>query len=261
MSRVWCLVTDPSRHTRHYNREIDIQTTIWTDEKFAPADPRSMRPEPPWRPGAGKFAGLLSTLGVQRGDVVLSMTADVPEAAIALVGTIRWGAVFGVVDPAAGDLGDVLDRTRAKLLLVEASRKARIDALRRDHSTLWHVVSIGRPEHMGAGDFLFADYFDPMPDADVCAVDGAVLIDPLTGARWTHHVLATARALGPVRAELPPWHPFWPVVGVLAERGTGVVARTLSASEGDRVPQACDGNPLPWSGVPLYGAPVDFRSF
>ena len=218
---------------------------------------------PPSCPGAGKFAGLLKTLGIQRRDAVLSMTSDVPEAAVALVGTLRFGAVFGALDPAVADgaLAAALDRTQAKLLLLEAPLKERVDRIRRNHLTLWHVVSIGRPAHMGAGDFLYEDYFDPMPETDTPAMDGPALIDPLTGARWSHHVVATARALGPVRAQVPPWHPFWPVAGVLAARGEGAVARTLSAPGAARVPRACDGKLLPWADVPLYGAPIDFRSF
>lgn len=187
------------------------------------------------------------------------MTGDVPEAAIALVGAIRFGAVFGTLDPATADgaLAAALDRTDARLLLVEAALKPRIDRLRRNHLRLWHVVSIGRPAHMGAGDFLFEDYFDPMAEAGPSAMDGPVLIDPLTGARWSHHVVATARALGPVRSSVPPGHPFWPLVGVLAGRAEGTVERTLTAPGRSAVPQSCDGNPLPWAGMAGYGAPLD----
>jgi acetyl-CoA synthetase len=200
---------------------------------------------------AAKFAGLLHTLGVQRRDVVLSMTSTIPEAFAALLGSLRHGATFGAVDPSlpAAELSAALRRTRARLLLLEAGAKARVDPLRADHLDLWHVVAIerfGRVGRMGAGDFLWADYFDPAPEQDEPIAWRGVepaLVDPAGGALWAHQTATAARRLGracfeagPVACALAPAHPFWPVLGVLAPLSAG--GELLAAHESAALPPA-----------------------
>ena len=183
---------------------------------------------------AGKFAGLLRTLGVQRRDVVLAMTSPIPEAIDVLLGTLRYGAIFGALAPGLSEesLNASLRRTGARVLVTESEFKSSVDRVRKDHRELWHVVTVerfGKAGRMGAGDFIYSDYFDPAAEQfDAIAFRGVerALIEPGTGTVWAHHVAVTAHRaareflrLGPagtVASGLAPADLFWPVLGVLA---------------------------------------------
>jgi acyl-coenzyme A synthetase/AMP-(fatty) acid ligase len=195
----------------------------WRDERFTYAELLER---------ASRFGGMLHSLGVQRRDVVVAAMSAIPELVFAMLGTIRYGGIFGVTDI----LEEPLRRTRAKLLLLEAADKPRVDPLRSRLDTLWHVVALERFSkvgRMGAGDFLFADYFEPARPTEPIAFGPGerALIMASTGQMWGHAVAPAAQRIGrevlglepgdACSVTLPPTHPMWPVVGVLAPLSAG----------------------------------------
>lgn len=246
---------------------------------------------------ASGAAGLLKTLGVQRRDVVLSMTGAIPEAVWLLLGALRHGATFGTLDPALPEpeLEAALRRTRARLLVVESPMKVRVDPMRARLPELWHVTALerfGPPARMGAGDFLWGDYFDVAPHAAPAIPfrgKEPALVEPIAGTLWSHHVALAARRIGRLwlgegrtAVDLPPSHRFWAVLGILAPLcaggevvlgdDPGAAARIgnegdpLGAPAGWMVPMTRAG--VPWSSgpeellhaVPMGGSLLPFRS-
>ena len=111
---------------------------------------------------AAKAANLIQNLGLSRGDDVVWALRPRAELVAGILGTILFGAVPRVVEP--GDCSDLRD---ARMLFVEAEEKPAIDARRREFPDLWHVVVLVRSKatySMGAGDFLWDDYYDPASD-------------------------------------------------------------------------------------------------
>jgi acetyl-CoA synthetase len=113
-----------------------------------------------------RAANLFKNLGISKGDRVLFYTRSLPETVYGLLGALLFGAVPCVLAPGRNSeyLKNVIVRTGARALIVEPNSKALIDSLRKQMEDLWHVVVLSRdpqPVKMGAGDFLWNDYFAP----------------------------------------------------------------------------------------------------
>jgi len=92
---------------------------------------------------AGRFAQVLSDLGVQRGERVFTLLGRVPELHVALLGTLMHGAVLSPLFSAFGP-GPVLERMRlgdARVLVTTAALyRRRVADLRKDLPGLAHVL-------------------------------------------------------------------------------------------------------------------------
>lgn len=115
---------------------------------------------------AGKFANVLRNFGVQRGERVFFLMRNIPDLHWGVQGTLLYGAVAGVLDPEEGPdrILSILQPMKARLLIVEAEWKPWIDRIRSELPNLWQVLVLVRKEPSGrlrAGDFLYADYFNP----------------------------------------------------------------------------------------------------
>lgn len=119
---------------------------------------------------SNKFANMLKNLGVQRGDAVFAFVKAQRELEIACFGAMRFGVYFGAIPPmtTADKVEKTLFKTEARLLLVDSELKPLIDQMRKRLPELWHVVVCNVPQGamppMGAGDFIFEDYYNPAPE-------------------------------------------------------------------------------------------------
>lgn len=125
---------------------------------------------------AARVAGMIQNLGLSRGDRVLFLARALPETVTGVLGALLFGAVPCVLTPGRNVdyLRNVVQRSGARMLVLEPDSKPMIDAIRKDAPDLWHVVVLQRASlaaKMGAGDFLWNDYVDaakPVFDAAPC---------------------------------------------------------------------------------------------
>lgn len=119
---------------------------------------------------ANKFANMLKNLGVQRGDTVFAFVKTQKELELASSGTTRFGTYFGAIpaETPADKVEGILDKSKARLLLVDVEFKPMIDEVRKKLPELWHVVVCNVPKgtlpKMSGGDFIFEDYFLSAPE-------------------------------------------------------------------------------------------------
>lgn len=124
---------------------------------------------------SARVAGMIQNLGLQRGDRVLFLARGIPETVYGVLGALLFGAVPCVLQPGKNVdyLRNVVQRSGARMLVLEPESKSMVDAIRKEVPELWHVVVLQRASmnaKMGAGDFLWNDYFgaakpafDPAP--------------------------------------------------------------------------------------------------
>lgn len=162
------------------------------------------------RRDAARFAGVLKNLGVHRRDRVWIWADPSILHVVAPLGTIWFGAAYGVL-PGDADVGGVLRVTGARMLLTDSSRKPRVDPLRRDLPELWHVVlADDGPAKMSGGDFRLDDYFrgaEPMEPAATLGYEPAIVLPD--GTMHGQAFLDPAVSLEPVEeSALPLDHPL-----------------------------------------------------
>ena len=123
---------------------------------------------------ACRFASLLDGLGVGRGGRVFSLLGRVPELHVAVLGTLRHGAVFSPLFAAFGP-GPILDRLRLGraevVVTTDQLYRRRIADLRAQVPTLRHVIVL-----------------DPAPDIAGDVID---LRSALAAASPQHELAAT----------------------------------------------------------------------
>ncbi|MBI2857666.1 MAG: AMP-binding protein, partial [Chloroflexi bacterium] len=93
-----------------------------------------------------RFANVLAGLGIVKGDRVFTFIERVPEAHIAVFGTLKLGAIIG---PLFADFGpdpvrDRLKDSGAKVLVTSPALRARIDPILGDLPDLKHIVIVDR---------------------------------------------------------------------------------------------------------------------
>ncbi|MFC6718352.1 acyl-CoA synthetase [Natrialbaceae archaeon GCM10025810] len=92
-----------------------------------------------------RFANVLEDLGIERGDRVFSYMPRIPEHYVALVGTLKRGAVFGGINERFGPDGISyrLDDCDAKAVVTTAENRETIDAALEDAPSVEHVIVVG----------------------------------------------------------------------------------------------------------------------
>ncbi|WP_019054442.1 AMP-binding protein [Sphingobium xenophagum] len=89
----------------------------------------------------GKFANLLVACGVQAGDRVAALLPRTPELLVAILGTLRLGAVYQPLFTAFGSraVEQRLGGSGAKVVVVDAMNRSKLDKLTRS----FQIVSVG----------------------------------------------------------------------------------------------------------------------
>jgi len=93
-----------------------------------------------------RFANVLAELGIGKGDRVFTFIERVPEAYIAVFGTLKLGAIIG---PLFADFGpdpvrDRLKDSGAKVLITSPALRARIEPILNDLPELKHIIMVDR---------------------------------------------------------------------------------------------------------------------
>jgi acetyl-CoA synthetase len=115
-----------------------------------------------------KFANVLKTLGVQKGDRFFMFMERVPELYIAFFGGLKVGAVVGPLFSAFGPdpVRDRLADSGARVLLTEPALRHRITDVLAELPQIEHVIVVNRgakdPDPRADGDL---DYYDLMSGA------------------------------------------------------------------------------------------------
>ncbi|MBI4640717.1 MAG: acetate--CoA ligase [Candidatus Tectomicrobia bacterium] len=114
------------------------------------------------RDQTNKFANVLTTLGIQKGDRVFIFMDRIPELYIAFFGILKAGAVAGPLFSAFGP-DPVRDRmldSGAKILVTSPSLRDRIAPILKDLPALQQVIIVDREKKAGAlkpGDLSYED--------------------------------------------------------------------------------------------------------
>ncbi|MFC4360135.1 acyl-CoA synthetase [Halobium salinum] len=103
------------------------------------------------RDRSNRFANVLESLGVDRGERVFSYMPRVPEHYVALVGTLKRGAVWGSVNERFGPDGIAyrLDDCDAKLVVTTADNEETVERALDDAPSVETVVVLGADEAEG----------------------------------------------------------------------------------------------------------------
>ncbi|GEM_PF-4867347 len=168
----------------------------------------ALRKHPEWNEAAAKAAGLVLNLGVPKGDRILFSLPPGPELTAGLLGCLLSGVLPCVLAPGNPELLlEGIRRTGARMLVLEDSIKSKIDPHRRELPDLWHVVAVTKSKaslRMGAGDFLWEDYFLTPPSV-LPPVPGSLRTPAilLPSGVILSHALALALANSPQPEEIP----------------------------------------------------------
>ncbi|QCS45043.1 acyl-CoA synthetase [Natrinema versiforme] len=91
-----------------------------------------------------RFANVLEGLGIERGDRVFSYMPRIPEHYVALVGTLKRGAVFGGINERFGPDGIAyrLDDCDAKAIVTTAANRETVADALEDAPSVEHVIVV-----------------------------------------------------------------------------------------------------------------------
>ena len=106
---------------------------------------------------SNRFANLLESEGVERGDRVFTYMPRIPEHYVALVGTLKRGAVFGGVNERFGPDGISyrLDDCNARAILTTSDNRETVERALADVSTVETVITVDRGEGVDENDVAY----------------------------------------------------------------------------------------------------------
>ena len=109
---------------------------------------------------ANRFANALLGRGIGKGAVVAILSPNYPEYGVVYFGTARSGAVLANINAraTAKDVTEILNRTAAAAILVEASLLPVVQAARPAAPALRHVIAFGRGTVSSPGIETLADF-------------------------------------------------------------------------------------------------------
>ncbi len=95
---------------------------------------------------SNKFANLLTTLGVEKGDRVFIFLERVPEVYISALGTLKVGAIIGPLFSAFGPdaVKDRLLDSASKVLITSPQLKSKIEDILEELPDLEHIILVDR---------------------------------------------------------------------------------------------------------------------
>ncbi|MFW5963793.1 MAG: acyl-CoA synthetase [Natronomonas sp.] len=111
---------------------------------------------------SSQFANVLEDLGVEEGDRVFSYMPRIPEHYVALVGTLKRGAVWGSVNERFGPDGISyrLDDCDAKVVVTTTDNRDTVADALDDAPTVEHVITVDRGTGAPAEDVVFNTALD-----------------------------------------------------------------------------------------------------
>ena len=124
---------------------------------------------------ANRFANAVIGLGLAKGDRLAVMCANIPEYGIVHFGAARTGCVqvhmSGMYGP--DEITQILNQTRARLIVVEDEFEDKIASVRDRLEHLEHVIVVGPPQAKNARAFdaFIAEAADTAPDVDIAETD------------------------------------------------------------------------------------------
>ena len=170
---------------------------------------------------SNRFANVLEELGVERGERVFSYMPRIPEHYVALVGTLKRGAVFGGVNERFGPDGISyrLDDCDSSVVVTTSDNRNTVAEALEDAPSVEHVVVVDRGEGVEESDVVFSDALDSASDeyeaARTGGEDDALLYDTsgttglgkgvLHKQRWVAGVAATQK----YAVDLQPDDLYW----------------------------------------------------
>ena len=115
---------------------------------------------------SNRFANVLEELGVERGERVFSYMPRIPEHYVALVGTLKRGAVFGGVNERFGPDGISyrLDDCDSSVVVTTSDNRNTVAEALEDAPSVEHVVVVDRGEGVEESDVVFSDALDSASD-------------------------------------------------------------------------------------------------
>ncbi len=136
---------------------------------------------------SSRFAAILESFGVQRGDTVFGLSTRVPQLYIALLGTLKFGAVFSPLFSAFGPepIRSRMEIGKARVLITsEALYRKKIQSWRHELSSLQLIllynVTQPLPENCHNLDLLLAQSHPSFP-ARICDPEQLALLHFTSG--------------------------------------------------------------------------------
>ena len=170
---------------------------------------------------SNRFAHAIADLGVERGDRVFTYMPRIPEHYVALVGTLKRGAVFGGVNERFGPDGISyrLDDCDARAVVTTSDNRDTVEEALEDAPSVEHVLVVDRGDGVDDGDIDFGEAVADAPatfdTADTAGDDDALLYytSGTTGLakgvlhehRWVAGVAATQKYTVDLRDEDLYW--------------------------------------------------------
>ncbi|RKD89313.1 acyl-CoA synthetase [Halopiger aswanensis] len=124
---------------------------------------------------SSQFANVLEELGVEQGDRVFSYMPRIPEHYVALVGTLKRGAVWGSVNERFGPDGISyrLDDCDAKVVVTTTDNRDTVEDALEDAPSVEHVITVDRGGGAPTDDVSFNVALDGASTAyDAAETDG-----------------------------------------------------------------------------------------
>ncbi|MUV57981.1 acyl-CoA synthetase [Halogeometricum sp. CBA1124] len=205
---------------------------------------------------SSQFANVLAELGVERGDRVFSYMPRIPEHYVALVGTLKHGAVWGSVNERFGPDGISyrLDDCDASVVVTTTDNRDTVAEALTDAPSVEHVVTVDRGGGAPVDDIAFGPALDGASTtydaADTGGEDDALLYytSGTTGLakgvlhkqRWIAGVAATQQ----YAVDLQPGDLYWStgdlgwLTGAINTLGAWFWGASLFTYEGEFDPEA-----------------------
>lgn len=137
------------------------------------------------RVGVGRFASVLDTLGVRKGDRVFTLLEPVPELYFAILGAIRAGAVAGPLFPAFGveAVTERLGNAEARVLVTNARHLHKARQAVANVPSVEALLVVGEAD-LAAGEFDLAalmEAADPERSCTATTADDPMLLHYTSG--------------------------------------------------------------------------------
>lgn len=226
---------------------------------------------------SNQFANLLDDLGIHQGDRVFSYMPRIPEHYVALVGTLKHGAVWGSVNERYGADGISyrLSDCDATVVLTTSDNRDTISEALEDNETVEHVITVDRGDAFPASDTTFHDSLSDMnieyKPALTTGGDNAMLYytsgttGPAKGVLHKHRWIAGVAATQRYAVDLNQDDLYWStgdlgwLTGAINTLGAWFWGVSLFTYEGEFDPEIWSGLLDEYSISVLFSVPTAYR--